>query len=81
VVSNATRGVLAEYLVAGALGVADGCIREEWAAYDLEARDGTRVDVKSAAYLQSWHQERLSQISFPVPKTRGWDRDTNRQDD
>jgi len=81
VVSNATRGVLAEYLVAAALGVADGCIREEWAAYDLEARDGTRVEVKSAAYLQSWHQERLSQISFPVPKTRGWDRDTNRQDD
>ncbi|HEY5473615.1 MAG TPA: hypothetical protein VIK32_10540, partial [Candidatus Limnocylindrales bacterium] len=68
-------------LVAGALGVADGCIREEWAAYDLEARDGTRVEVKSAAYIQSWHQERLSQISFPVPKTRGWDRDTNRQDD
>jgi len=81
VVSNATRGVLAEYLVAGALGVADGCIREEWAAYDLEARDGTRVEVKSAAYIQSWHQERLSQISFLVPKTRGWDRDTNRQDD
>jgi len=81
VVSNATRGVLAEYLVAGALGVADGCIREEWAAYDLEARDGTRVEVKSAAYIQSWHQERLSQISFPVPKTRGWDRETNRQDD
>lgn len=81
VVSNATRGVLAEYLVAGALGVADGCIREEWAAYDLEARDGTRVEVKSAAYIQSWHQERLSQISFLVPKTRGWDRDTNLQDD
>jgi hypothetical protein len=39
------------------------------------------VEVKSAAFIQSWHQERLSQISFPVPKTRGWDRDTNRQDD
>jgi hypothetical protein len=68
VVSNATRGVLAEYLVACALGVADGRIREEWAAWDLTALDGTRVEVKSAAYVQTWHQTRLSTISFGVPK-------------
>jgi len=79
VVSNATRGVLAEYLVAQALGVAGDTVREEWAAYDLKALDGTRVEVKSAAYIQSWHQDRLSRISFRVPKTRTWDRDTNRQ--
>lgn len=30
-ISNATRGILAEYLVAQALDVADG-VREEWAA-------------------------------------------------
>lgn len=78
IVSNATRGVLAEYLVAQALGVTCG-VREEWAAYDVEARDGTQVEVKSASYIQSWHQERLSQISFRVPTTRAWDRDTNRQ--
>ncbi len=30
VVSNATRGVLAEYLVAQALGVAEDSLREEW---------------------------------------------------
>jgi len=40
-VSNATRGVLAENLVAQALGMSDGCVREEWAACDLEAPDGT----------------------------------------
>ena len=79
VVSNATRGVLAEYLVAQALGVADDSIRELWASYDLKATDGTRVEVKSAAYVQSWHQDRLSRITFRVPKTRAWDKDTNVQ--
>lgn len=73
-VSNATRGVIAEYLVAQALGVADRTVREEWAAYDVVAGDGTRVEVKSAAYVQSWHQNRLSPISFRTPKTLAWDR-------
>ena len=77
-VSNATRGVLAEYLVAQALGVSGG-VRQEWAAYDITVADGTRVEVKSAAYIQSWHQDRLSRISFRVPKTRAWDRQSNRQ--
>ena len=77
-VSNATRGVLAEYIVARALGVSDG-VRDEWAAYDLRAADGTRVEVKSAAYIQSWRQNRPSRISFRVPKTRAWDRKSNRR--
>ncbi len=77
-VSNATRGVLAEFLVAKALGVAEG-VRHEWAAYDLTAQDGTKIEVKSAAYIQSWHQRRFSPIAFRVPKTRAWDRESNRQ--
>lgn len=77
-VSNATRGILAEYLVAQALGVADG-VREEWAAYDLTTIDGTHVEVKSAAYIQSWHQDHLSPIVFHVPKTRAWNSESNRQ--
>ncbi|RMF72917.1 MAG: hypothetical protein D6738_10110 [Acidobacteria bacterium] len=76
-VSNATRGILAEFLVAQALGVADD-VRDEWAAWDLTAPDGTRVEVKSAAYIQSWHQDRLSRISFRIPKTHAWDRASNR---
>ena len=74
VVSNATRGVLAEYLVAQALGVAGDNIRKEWASYDLKTLDGTRVEVKSAAYIQSWHQDQLSRITFRVPKTRAWEK-------
>jgi len=77
-VSNATRGILAEYLVAQALGIAADGVREEWAAYDLETPDGTRIEVKSAAYVQSWQQRRLSQISFRVSKTLAWDRYSNR---
>ena len=49
------RGVVAEYLVAQALGVAGG-VREEWAPYDVDAPGGIRVEVKSAAYIQSWNQ-------------------------
>lgn len=74
--SNATRGVIAEFLVAQALGIAAGGVRHEWAAYDLETPEGVTVEVKSAAYLQRWHQERLSPISFLVPKTRAWDPNT-----
>jgi hypothetical protein len=74
--SNAARGVLAEYLVARALGVVDG-IRDEWAAYDLIMPEGIKVEVKSAAFLQSWHQEKLSAISFRTPETKAWDPETN----
>lgn len=69
-VSNATRGILAEYLVATAVGGALG-VRTAWAEYDLRTPDGTRIEVKSAAYVQTWHQERLSHISFRYPKTLG----------
>jgi hypothetical protein len=75
--SNATRGVVAEYLVARALDADPNGIRDEWAAYDLTTKDGTKIEVKSAAYLQSWHQGKLSRISFVVPKTRAWDPLTN----
>lgn len=78
-VSNVTRGVLAEYIVARALGIGHDSVRDDWAAYDLETPSGAKVEVKSAAYLQSWHQNRLSTISFRTPKTRAWDPDTNKQ--
>ncbi len=54
-ISNTMRGRLAEYLVACALGVADG-VRVEWDAYDLRTPSGIKVEVKSAAYVQSWRQ-------------------------
>lgn len=79
-VMNTTRGILAEYIVARALGVSTNRAREEWGAFDLKTRDGMRVEVKSSAYVQSWAQEKLSTIQFVVRKRLGWDPDTNVMD-
>ena len=76
-VSNATRGILAEYIVARAVGVSPTGVRDEWAAYDLETSDGIKLEVKSAAYIQSWWQARLSAIRFGTKKTRPWNAETN----
>ncbi|MFI5385117.1 MAG: hypothetical protein ACHQ50_03260, partial [Fimbriimonadales bacterium] len=78
-VSNATRGRLAEYIVARALGIGVTDIREEWAAYDLETGSGIKIEVKSAAYVQSWNQKGLSKISFLTRKTLAWDPESNLQ--
>jgi hypothetical protein len=77
--SNALRGRLAEFLVAQALGVAGG-VRAEWDAYDLCSQYGITVEVKSAAYLQTWRQTAPSKISFDIAPTRGWDSTTNSTD-
>jgi hypothetical protein len=77
-VSNATRGRLAEFIVAKALGISTNIVRDEWGAYDLIAQDGTKIEVKSAAFLQSWFQNNFSKISFVVPKTHEYDPNTNR---
>lgn len=80
-VSNATRGVLAEYIVALALGGPMEPVRREWDAYDLKLADGTKVEVKSAAYVQSWKQTRPSTIVFQVGKRRWWDAETGMSSD
>lgn len=76
--SNATRGVLAEFLVATATGCDIRRPRNEWDKFDLTTPDGVKVEVKSAAYLQSWNQPKgLSRISFSIKEARPWDADTN----
>ena len=73
---NAQRGVLAEFLVARALGVTDEP-RAEWAAYDIRYRN-RKVEIKSAAYAQSWPQKAPSTISFTIaPQKWAWDPKTN----
>lgn len=70
IISNVTRGVLAEYIVALALGIGEENVRMIWEPYDLITPGGLKVEVKSAAYLQSWKQRRLSSISFACNKTQ-----------
>ncbi|HMU12392.1 MAG TPA: hypothetical protein PKE53_00215 [Flavobacteriales bacterium] len=78
--SNATRGVLAEFIVARALGCDLDVPREEWAAYDLTTPEGIKVEVKSAAYVQAWAQPSgLSRISFSIKDALAWYAETNRQ--
>ena len=77
---NAVRGRLVEYLVAVDLGIADG-VREEWVAYDLDAPGGIKVEVKSAAYVQTWHQDKPTDIQFQISPTLGWDPDTGQYGD
>src|SRR6185437_13199042 len=71
-VSNSTRGVLAEFLVARALGVDTG-VRDEWQAFDLKTPSGKKIEVKSAAYVQSWGQKELSKIVFSTRRSVAWD--------
>lgn len=77
IVSNATRGILAEYIVANALGLAEG-VRGAWDAVDLKTKSDIKIEVKSAAYLQSWYHKKLSTISFGIRPTRFWDAGTNK---
>jgi hypothetical protein len=45
---------------------------DTWAPYDVTAHDGAKVEVKSAAHLQSWSQKRYSRITFGIAKTLEW---------
>ncbi len=79
IISNATRGLVAEFLVANAIGAAYD-VRDEWAAYDLNDPRGFTIEVKSAAYIQSWKQRRLSPITFNCKRSFAVDPDTGKQE-
>jgi hypothetical protein len=74
--TNINRGAFAEFVVAQTLGIADRA-RIDWNAFDLSYR-GKRIEVKSSAYLQSWPQQKVSQISFDVAAKMPWDAETGR---
>jgi len=74
--SNTLRGVLAEFIVAKALGIRLTQARDEWTEYDLlypyNGR-GVPVEVKSSAYLQTWEQSKPSAIRFGIAPARAWE--------
>jgi hypothetical protein len=74
--NNAMRGILAEFLITKALDV-DSEYRLEWDAFDVETRQGLKVEIKSSSYLQGWKQEQYSQITFGIQPTHGWNAKTN----
>jgi hypothetical protein len=76
-VSNTNRGRLAEFIVARALGMGKTDMRHEWDEVDLRTEANIKIEVKSAAYIQTWYQKQLSPIGFIVPPKLGWDPETN----
>ena len=75
-VSNSQRGILAEFLVAHVLGIDHG-VRTEWDAYDLKTDTGIKIEVKASGFVQSWAQEKLSNIGFDIAPKLSWDASTN----
>ena len=67
-IENRTRGILAEFIVKKALNIKDGT-RVEWDSYDLITDNGTKIEVKSASYIQSWNQKKYSPIQFGIGRT------------
>lgn len=72
---NTTRGVLAEFLVAAALGLHKK-IRRAWDDCDIRMPSNTSIEVKSAAYSQAWKQHRPSTIRFGIAPHGSWNAET-----
>ena len=75
ILSNRNRSIYAEFLVASALGLTDKP-RIEWDAVDLVYKN-TKIEIKSASYVQSCEQKKLSSIRFDIAHKKGWDSTTN----
>ena len=75
ILSNVNRATFAEFMVASALGLLDSP-RLEWDAVDLH-HQGRGIEVKAAAYLQTWKQDKPSAIRFDIGKKMGWDARAN----
>lgn len=77
-VNNTERGKVAEFIVASALGINEN-IGGTWDSFDL-LYNGKGIEVKSAAYVQSWRQKKESYITFSVRPTVGLIEDTGTYD-
>ncbi|RPF22252.1 hypothetical protein [Myceligenerans xiligouense] len=77
--ANTARGLLAEYLVAKAVGAAGP--RVEWDAFDVLTPEGTTIEVKTSGYSQVWLRTGAPVISFSGlpgrPGKRSWHAATN----
>lgn len=72
--NNTYRGVLAEFLVFTAMGYTPPRtqMRIDWSPFDLTSPTGRRIEVKSAAFLQSWEQDYHSKILFDIAPKHAW---------
>lgn len=74
---NTQRGVMAEFLVyssfKGAILPSRAQMRVNWLPFDITSPYGRRIEVKSAAYLQSWTTDFPSQIQYDIAPKLAWD--------
>ena len=73
---NTQRGIMAEFLVSSSLkanGGSSAQIRTNWFPYDITSPSGRHIEVKSAAYLQSWTTDFHSQIKYDIAPKLAWD--------
>jgi hypothetical protein len=71
-VTNVFRSVLVEAIVAAALPDWDWC-SSDYASWDFQHRDRTRLEVKQSAARQTWFTGRASSASWDVaPRTGYW---------
>ncbi len=66
-----TRSSFSEFLVASAMDAIESP-REVWSPHDVVTKDGIRIEVKAAGYIQDYGQKRLSRISFGIAANRSW---------
>lgn len=78
-ISNATRGRFAEFVVGSAIDIDPTDLRDEWDAFDLTSKEGIKIEVKSAAYIQSWEQKKYSAITFSIKKSKLWNEDSTKR--
>lgn len=86
---NTLRGTYSEFIVGTALGLDMSVGFENWLPWDLtfplqwqdktgQPHEAVCVEVKSAAYLQSFNPSRLSDIIFSIRPTTKWEPDGTR---
>lgn len=47
-------------------------MRTDWLPFDVSSPSGRRIEVKSAAYLQSWTKDCYSKILFDIAPKHAW---------
>lgn len=73
---NALRGIIAEFLVFSSLksdSLQYTQTRTNWLPFDVTSPSGRRIEVKSAAYLQSWTTDFPTQIQYGIAPKLAWD--------
>ncbi len=75
--NNTQRGVMAEFLVYSSLKSEypppRTQMRVNWLPFDVTSPSGRRIEVKSAAYLQSWTTDFPAQIQYDIAPKLAWD--------